>query len=268
MNSVQEIAIRWRNLSREVELLLEELERPTDSVRIIAVTKSWPVELILRAYEAGIREFGENRSEELHRKRLHIDQAGDRGHDIRWHLIGPLQSRKTPLAAASADTFHALDRTKIANRLQDRLADEERALQVLIQINLSGEKSKAGLDCTVWEQESWQRDTLLGLASQIEQAANMQPVGLMTIAPWRAPQEEIGSVFQRTTRLLSWLRHETGNDNWSRLSMGMSDDYRLAIRHGATDIRVGRALFGPRPDTIAAVKPILPEQMEEEDQDK
>lgn len=224
--------------------------RQPEEVTVVAVTKTWPAEIIVAAYEAGMRHFGENRAEELATKRPIVDSELGQNSGIHWHAIGALQSRKTNFVAENANTFHALDRLKIANRLSNHLLeigrDQDNALRVFIEVNVSGESSKSGLDCYHWEDDESQREKLLNLARTAAELPGLVPVGLMAMAPWQVNKDVIRQVFRRTRLLSEWLQNKLPEYEWSQLSMGMTDDYEIAIEEGATHIRVGRAIFGPR----------------------
>jgi len=220
--------------------------RPPDAVILVAVTKTWPAELVIAAYRAGMRQFGENRPEELAAKRPVVEAALGADSGIVWHLIGPAQSRKSNLAAAHADVFHALDRFKIARRLSADLAHNGRRLPSFIEVNVSGEASKLGLDLREWEGNATQRDNLRKLYQDAAALPGLPVLGLMTMAPWDAPPDDIRAVFRQTRELAAWLSKELGMADKLALSMGMTDDYEIAIEEGATHVRVGRALFGER----------------------
>ncbi len=220
--------------------------RSPEEITLIAVTKTWPAELVVAAYGAGLRQFGENRPEELAAKRPLVEAALGPNPSIAWHLIGTLQSRKTGLAAAHADVFHALDRQKIARRLAADLAAAGRVLPTFVEVNLSGEASKSGLAMTRWEEDATQRAALRTLIVALQATAALPPLGLMTMAPWDAPPGDIRAVFRRCRLLAEWLAGELPDAPRMALSMGMTDDYEIAIEEGATHVRVGRALFGER----------------------
>lgn len=221
--------------------------RAPGSVTLVAVTKTWPAETVLAAYEAGMRHFGENRPEELATKREAVEGVLGPDSGIVWHLIGPLQSRKSRLAATHADFFHALDRLKIARRLSKQLAESGRTLPVLLEVNVSGEGSKSGLPASNWETDPAQQQALLQALATVAGLPRIELQGLMTMAPWHAPEAEIESVFRRTRALAGWLQEQApGGVSLELLSMGMTDDFELAIAEGATHVRVGRAIFGSR----------------------
>ncbi len=221
--------------------------RQPNDITLVAVTKTWPAETVLAAYEAGMRHFGENRVEELAEKRPYLQNQ--RG--ITWHAIGTLQSRKTSLAADHADVFHALDRLKIAHRLSRDLAANGRVadgrwLAVFLEVNVSGEASKSGFPCVHWDTNATQAAALRTAAQQVTQLPGLTLAGLMTMAPWDADPVTIRTVFHRTRQLAGWLQAELALTQPLQLSMGMTDDFEIAIEEGATHVRVGRAIFGER----------------------
>ena len=242
----QQIRERHEVVQTRIAAAAARTGRAADEVTLVAVTKTWPAQLVIEAYDAGLFHFGENRPEELTAKRPLVEAALGPNSGITWHLIGTLQSRKTELAAASADVFHALDREKIARRLAADLRAAGRVLPVFVEVNLSGEASKSGLMMTHWEEDATQRAALRTLMVALQASAVLPPVGLMTMAPWDAPPDDIRAVFRRGRLLAEWLAGERPDAPRPALSMGMTDDYEIAIEEGATHVRVGRALFGER----------------------
>jgi PLP dependent protein len=219
--------------------------READEITLVAVTKTWPAETVLAAYEVGMRHFGENRPEELAEKRTAVARILGPDSGIVWHQIGPAQSRKTGLVAAHADLFHALDRLKIAERLGRELGENGRYLPTFLEVNISGEASKAGFPATDWEGAATQQAELRTIVQALATLPDLPLRGLMTMAPWHAPESEIRAVFRRTKALADWLNaNAAANLTW--LSMGMTDDFEIAIEEGATHVRVGRAIFGER----------------------
>jgi hypothetical protein len=243
---------RYSAVQNRLQAAAIRVGRQPDDITLVAVTKTWPVETLLAAYEVGMRHFGENRVEELAMKRPSLEAHLGATSGITWHAIGTLQSRKTALAATHADVFHALDRLKIANRLsQDLLANGRfsqngRTLPVFLEVNLSGEASKSGFDCTNWEEDERQTAVLHSAIQQIAQLPNLSLAGLMTMAPWGVGTAVICQVFRRTRQLAEWLQSNLDLPTPLQLSMGMTDDFEIAIEEGATHIRVGRAIFGER----------------------
>ena len=216
--------------------------RSAESITLVAVSKQKPIEAITAAYAAGLRVFGENRSAELAQKSAELAHLPD----LSWHFIGQLQTRQSLPVATHADVFHATDRLKIAARLSRQLEQLDRTLSIFIEVNVSGEASKAGFDCRQWEESLTQRDALAAAAATIAALPRINVQGLMTMAPWGSAESEIRTVFQRTRALAEWLTTTVPQADWSNLSMGMTDDYHIAIEEGATHIRVGRAIFGER----------------------
>ncbi len=240
MNDIKQ---RYEEVQMRMMAAAERAKRPFSSITLVAVTKRWPVEVLLAARDAGMSDIGENRAEEMVEKQPAF--AGDES--IVWHFIGALQSRKTNLIADHADTFHALDRIKIARRLSKRLVENGRTLPVFLEVNISGEASKSGFVADKWADDATQRDALRKVVQETAVLPGLQLQGLMTMAPFGAPEAEIRDIFRRTRQLSDWLQIEFPTLTLDQLSMGMTDDFEIAIEEGATHIRVGRALFGERP---------------------
>lgn len=236
----------YRTVLKKIAHAAEQANRNPDDITLVAVTKTWPAEVILAAYETGMRHFGENRAEELAQKRPAVEAVLGPDSGIVWHFIGTVQSRKTNLVADYADVFHSLDRAKIAKRVSKRLAENGRSLPTFLEINVSGEMSKSGIPLINWEEDATQRENLRNMVATVHAAPGLSLQGLMTMAPWHAPTADIQQVFDRTRQVGAWLARELGRERPLSLSMGMTDDYELAIAAGATHVRVGRAIFGER----------------------
>jgi len=204
--------------------------RTADDVALVGVTKSHPVEAVEAALEVGLVDLGENRVEELAWKR-----DAFAGRTVRWHLIGHVQSRKSGDVLKIADLFHALDSTKLAMRLARQLDESGRDLDVLLQVNTSGEESKGGFS---FDQGVEQLHAVLELP-------RLQVRGLMTMAPFTADERMIRTTFARLRELHDRLRAIPGYSG-TELSMGMTSDFEIAIEEGSTLVRVGTALFGER----------------------
>lgn len=243
---MEELAQRYEAVLERIHTAAKRAGRNPAEITLVAVSKTWPAERLLEAYAAGMRHFGENRVEELAEKRPYLTQHLGPTSGITWHAIGTLQSRKTDLAADYADVFHAIDRLKIANRLSARLIANGRTLPVFLEVNLSGEASKAGINCQNWESDATQQAELRTVAQQITQLSGLYLIGLMTMAPWDVEPSLIQTVFRRTRQLAAWLQTELELAQPLHLSMGMTDDFEIAIAEGATHVRVGRAIFGER----------------------
>ncbi len=241
------IVENYTAVTHRIRRAAEQAGRDPAAVTLVAVTKTWPADVVVAAFKAGMRHFGENRVEELAQKRAEVAaQLGSEADEIVWHQIGTLQSRKTGLAADYADVFHALDRLKVANRLSQQLQENGRFLPTFLEINLSGEMSKSGFAATNWEEDATQRANLRTVWQTVAEMPGLQIQGLMTMAPWDVAETEIRTVFRRTRELAQWLETAVPQAQPPMLSMGMTEDFEIAIAEGATHIRVGRALFGSR----------------------
>ncbi|GAC1677128.1 MAG: YggS family pyridoxal phosphate-dependent enzyme [Candidatus Acidiferrum sp.] len=206
--------------------------RRAEDVTLIAVSKTNPVEAIRAAYEAGVRDFGENRVQEWEGKRGELSDL-----KARWHLIGHLQSNKAARAARLFDSVDAVDDFAIAQRL-DRTRGEIAAsakLRVLIEVHLAGEETKSGVGVA----------NLPALAEKIVILPGLELAGLMCIPPFLSDIEKVRPYFRQLRELRDSLAKRLGRP-LAVLSMGMSHDFEAAIEEGATEVRVGNALFGSR----------------------
>jgi pyridoxal phosphate enzyme (YggS family) len=203
------------------------------SVRLIAVSKQVSASAIREAYAAGVRDFGESRVQEAEEKQAQLQDLPD----ITWHLIGHLQSNKAQRAIELFDWIHSIDSLKLAQRV-DRVAESlMHKPKICLQIKILPDPNKHG----------WDRSDLLMDLPQLDQLKHLNIRGLMTILPLGLNQTEMVETFQQTHDLANSIRQQ----NWSQiqmqeLSMGMSNDYALAVQAGATMIRLGRILFGDR----------------------
>ena len=244
--SIEAIKSRLSAVKDRIEQASRRAGRDPNEVTLVAVSKTWSHSTILAAYGAGLRHFGENRPEELAEKRPQVEAVLGKDSGIVWHSIGDLQSRKTSQAAEHSDVFHALDRLKIARRLSRHMVELNRRLPVLLEVNVSGEKSKSGFAASVWEEDSQQIDTLCEIVDEISGLPGLDIRGLMTMAFWDAPETQIRDVFCRTRLLGKRLKEDFPDCDLSWLSMGMTGDFEVAIEEGATHVRIGRAIFGER----------------------
>lgn len=220
--------------------------RDPGEVTLIGVTKTHPVEHVLAAYEAGLRHFGENRVEEASQK---IPEFRRRlpGADVTWHMIGHVQSRKAGPVLAHFDTVHSVDSLKLAERL-NRLAEREDRppIPILLECNVSGEAAKYGFELSGWQTDPAQLEAFEATCRQIGALERLQLQGLMTMAPIVPDPEATRPVFRALAALRRRLQADLPGLGWPHLSMGMTDDFEVAIEEGATLVRVGRAIFGPR----------------------
>ena len=214
--------------------------RDRAGVEVMAVSKTFPAETIAEAATMGLTLFGENRVQEFSAKMLHAAEQGtwavrDR---LRFHLIGHLQSNKAAKAAELFDGVDSLDSVRLAERLDEAAGRYEKRLPVLIEVKLSPEETKAGV-----EPES---DEAFRLLERLPDLINLEMRGLMTIAPWGAPDGVTRACFRSLREWRDRWAAKHPNLGFEVLSMGMSGDFTLAIAEGATRIRIGTALFGKR----------------------
>ncbi len=213
--------------------------RDPGEVTLVAVTKQQPVEAMLAAVAAGLQQLGENRVEEAVVKIPQVAAAATS--PITWHMVGHIQSRKAKQVVPLFDLVQSVDSLRLAQRLS-RLAQERgRDLPVLLEINVSGEASKYGLSGYNWQKDELVRQQLWQEVSAILALPGLEVRGLMTMAPFGADEGVIRRVFADMSAL-----RETLAADLPVLSMGMTDDFPIAIEEGATMIRVGRAIFGER----------------------
>lgn len=208
--------------------------RDPAEVRLLPVSKTFGTDVIIEAYDAGVRILGENKVQEASAKAAEL---ADRP-DLRWAMIGHLQRNKARDVVGFADEFHALDSLRLAEALQNRLEQADRTLDVFLEVNSSGEDSKFGLA----------PEQVGDLALALRPLDRLRPRGLMTIAANTPDRAAVGACFVRMTRLRQRLRDDDRIEApYEELSMGMSGDFELAIAHGATTVRIGTAIFGTRP---------------------
>lgn len=228
--------------ARIAEAALRAGRAPAE-VTLVAVTKTLPAEALLAAYQAGVRHFGENRVEEGMAKlpAIHAAIAGPRP---TWHMVGHVQSRKARAVVAHFDYVHSVDRLKIVRRLNRFAQEAGRTLPVLLECNVSGEETKFGFDLQGWEHDEVRRKAFFAAVEEILVLPGLVVRGLMTMAPLVADPETVRPVFASLRALLDVLRERLPAHDWRHLSMGMSDDFEVAVEEGATMVRVGRAIFG------------------------
>lgn len=205
--------------------------RPED-VRLVAVSKTVPAERLRQAYEAGLREFGENRVQEAESKRAALSDL-----TVAWHLIGHLQTNKARLARELFHWVESVDSLRVAEKLDQASVDGDR-LPILLQANLGQEATKFGAS----------EEALVALAEQLGRLPTLELRGLMAIPPFFENPEGARPFFRRLRELAAAIASRTlPGVSMQDLSMGMSHDFEVAIEEGATIVRVGTAIFGPRP---------------------
>ena len=220
-------------IHQKIETACKEAKRNQNTVKLLAVSKTKPISDILSAYQAGQIAFGENYVQEGIEK---IQYFESQGINLEWHFIGPLQSNKTRLVAEHFDWMQTLDRAKIADRLNEQRPINKAPLNILIQINISDEESKSGI----------QPEEMLTLAKHIENLPHLCLRGLMAIPTPTDKISEQENAFRKMLALFEQLKQALPNQQIDTLSMGMTDDMPSAIKCGSTMVRIGTAIFGSR----------------------
>jgi pyridoxal phosphate enzyme (YggS family) len=222
------IAEGLQAVAERIRRAAEASGRAASEIRLLAVSKAFPADAVRAAHVAGQRAFGENYVQEA------LDKMGALSDlDIEWHFTGPIQSNKTGAITRHFDWVHGIGREQIARRLSDARPPDRGVLQVCVQVNVSGEASKSGVA----------PEAAVPLARSVAALPGLRLRGLMTI-PRHGSEAEVRAQFRRLRELAEELR-ASGIDV-DTLSMGMSDDLEIAIAEGATLVRVGTAIFGPR----------------------
>ena len=211
---------------------IEEKCHREDEVNLMAVTKTVDVDKVLEAIDAGITDIGENKPQELSRK---YEIIGDK---VRYHLIGTLQTNKVKYIIDKAYMIHSLDRISLCEEIQKRAEKIDKVIKCLVQVNISKEESKHGLE----------EEQVVDFIKQVSKDyKNIHIQGLMTMAPFVDDEKEIRKVFSKLKKLSVEISNlNLPNVEMDTLSMGMSHDYKIAIEEGATIIRVGTSIFGQR----------------------
>jgi pyridoxal phosphate enzyme (YggS family) len=231
MISASQIAANLDTIHQRVAAACQRIDRDPAEITILGASKQQPIERLRWAWEAGLRTFGENRVQEALAKMPELPE------EIEWHLIGPLQSNKAKKVVPAFAVVHSIDRVKIARVLDTEAANLGRRLAGFLEINLATEDSKHGF---LPGELPGHLETLAGFE-------HLHIVGLMAIPPFEPNPQDSRVWFQQLRELRDQIRAQHG---WSsfpgKLSMGMSHDYDIAVEEGATHIRIGTSLFGPR----------------------
>lgn len=212
--------------------------RDPEDVQLIVVTKGHPLSVIQEVLDAGAKKLGENYLEEAIPKIADLSSYTD----VEWHMIGHVQSRKARSVSEYFRWIHSLDSLKLANRLDRFAKEQKRELSVLLEINIGGEDTKFGFPAS----DQSDRDKLVEALQAILSLPNIKVRGLMTMPPFLPDPEDVRPYFQSLRRLQEFLAGIFPSSNWDELSMGMSADYDVAIQEGATMVRIGQAILGPR----------------------
>ncbi len=232
---MSEIAQRWIQIQSRVAEACERVNRMPQEVVILAATKNRPVVEVTAAVEAGVTHIGENYVQELLAKKERLDRAGHS--EILWHAIGHLQRNKVKYVVPFCYLIQSVDSLRVAQEISKRAAKAGRTQPVLIEVNVSGEDSKFGVA----------PGQLAELSMQLVELDNVELQGLMTMPPYSDNPEDSRRHFQKLRALREDLvQRGLPNEAMRHLSMGMSGDYEVAVEEGATIVRVGTALFGPR----------------------
>lgn len=225
------LAENLQEVERRIQAACERANRNRDEVTLIAVSKTKPVSMLEEAYSQGVRTFGENKVQELTEKYDRLPS------DIMWHMIGHLQRNKVKYIVDKAALIHSVDSVRLAQTIEQEATKKDVIVPVLIEVNVAEEDSKFGLKV----------NEVMSMVEEISKFPHIRVKGLMTIAPYVENPEENRAVFARL-RKLSVDIAEKNIDNVSVeiLSMGMTNDYEVAIEEGATMVRVGTGIFGER----------------------
>lgn len=222
------------NLERTEQTINEALKaagREPGAARLIAVSKTKPAEAVMEAYSCGIRDFGENKVKELLSKEAELPK------DIRWHMIGHLQTNKVKSLIGKTVLIHSVDSVRLSDTLDFEARKAGITVCGLLEVNVTGEETKFG----------FAPEELIPLLDRLKQYRNLKIMGLMTVAPDVDDPEENRPVFQRLRQLSIDIKCKNAdNVSMNELSMGMTGDYRVAVEEGATFVRVGTGIFGAR----------------------
>ena len=234
------IAANLEGVERRIAAACARVGRKRGEVTLVAVSKTRSIAEILAAYRAGVRHLGENRVEEAEEKvpALRESFAAD---PVIWHMIGHVQSRKARGAVEFCDVIHSVDSLHLAARLDRFAAEMGKQVPILLEVNVSGEASKYGFAAS----DLTMHADLSGQVEQLAALVHLRVEGLMTMAPIVADPEQARPVFRALRQLRDELRDRFTFSSWAELSMGMTDDFEVAIEEGATMVRIGRAIFGP-----------------------
>jgi PLP dependent protein len=237
-DQVVRIRSKLENIHERIDRAASACGRDPASIRLVVVTKAQPVEIAQAAVLAGASILGENYPEEA----LPKIEALKGGKSVEWHMIGHLQSRKARIVAGYFDLLHSLDSVKLAEKLNRLLVDQDRKLRVLLEVNVGEEETKYGWPGA--QKSQWQ--ALLPVVDEIRRFQQLKISGLMTMPPLFEEAEKSRPYFQRLQVLREFLSEQFPDESFDELSMGTSVDFETAIREGATFVRIGQAIVGPR----------------------
>lgn len=220
-----------KNVEERVQAACDRAGRKREEVTLIAVSKTKPVEMLSEIYDEGIREFGENKVQEMCEKMEVMPK------DIRWNMIGHLQTNKVKYIVGKTSLIHSVDSLHLAKEIQKQAIKHDCICDILVEVNIAGEASKFGTS----------RDEAISLVEEIAKLDHIRIKGLMTIAPFVDNPEDNRQYFRDIKQLSVDIAHKNiDNVSMNVLSMGMTGDYTVAIEEGATMVRVGTGIFGER----------------------
>ena len=237
------IADNIRRVEDRIDAACARVGRDPASITLVGISKLKPAEDIVSAVKAGLQHLGENRVEEAAAKIPQVEAVTDR--KITWHMVGHVQSRKAKQVVPLFDLVQSVDSLRLAQRLSRFAEMRDRQLPILLEVNVSGEASKYGFAGYNWYQDKVVKDHLWPEVEAILQLPHIEVMGLMTMAPFDVGESVIRRVFADMYRLREELQLSL-RTSLPELSMGMTDDFPIAIEEGATMVRVGRAIFGER----------------------
>ena len=219
-------------VNQQIKEACDRCGRKFEEITLVNVSKTKPIELLAEGYEAGMRLFGENKVQEIRDKYVLFNKDG-----VRWHMIGHLQRNKVKYIIDKVELIHSVDSLRLAETINNEAHKHGLKVSILIQVNMAEEATKFGLS----------HEETLTLVKEVSQLPHIQIQGLMTIAPFVDDQEENRGIFKAMKELFIDIKEQNiDNVSMNVLSMGMSNDYQVAIEEGATMIRIGTALFGER----------------------
>jgi PLP dependent protein len=230
--AMDQIQYNLKAIEQRIENACRESGRQRNELILVAVSKTIPFERIVEASNAGLTAFGENKVQEASNK---IPRFNELGRTAAWHMIGHLQTNKAKQAVKLFDIIESIDSLKLAGAVDKEAKAENRKIDVLLEINSSGETSKYG----------FKPEEATSASEEIVKLENIRLRGLMTVGPFTEDRVKIEQAFEITQELFTCLKNKFAG-NIDTLSMGMSDDLEYAIKHGCTELRIGTAIFGIR----------------------
>lgn len=216
-------------LKQTIKKICDDCGRDAQGIKLIAVSKTFPISDILEIFQTGHRAFGENKAQEIRDK---MDELADK--DIQWHFIGSLQKNKVKYVAGKTTLIHSVESEKIAQEIDKRAAQENTCQDILVEVNVSGEDNKHGL----------KPSQVSDFVKRLDAYKHIRITGLMTMAPLTQDDDIIRGTFRGLRQIRDELSKQ--NPTIKELSMGMTNDFKIAIEEGATFLRIGSAIFGNR----------------------